>query len=212
MGIDARILIRGVDRAIVTPEWLRAKSVELCTSLDSENFIIDRTRGAHAIVAIDNEYEQDGDSICPLSGERLLEVMVATRYYGINYERGDLLLLCGIAEWIEQNIPCAEVWYGGDSSGVCARPWPAEDRSSLRRHLYSQRGRDYRFDDVDAKRGVPYRRNYETRYCAFCQIPMTRHGWGVDYASFNCRGCGARIETRDGGVSWQEPEHHKWGK
>ena len=47
----------------------------------------------------------------------LLNVNIATEYYGVGYERGHLPLLVSIAEWLEQRLPGCRVLYGEDSSG-----------------------------------------------------------------------------------------------
>src|SRR3954469_25764452 len=41
-------------------------------------------------------------------------VHLASRYYGIGYEAGEIWGFIGVAEWIEFRIPGAEVWYGAD--------------------------------------------------------------------------------------------------
>ncbi len=47
----------------------------------------------------------------------LLNVNIATEYYYVGYERGDLLLFIGIAEWLEQKLPGCRVLYGEDCTG-----------------------------------------------------------------------------------------------
>ena len=47
----------------------------------------------------------------------LLDVNIRGSYYGVGYERGDLPLFVGIAEWLEQKLPGCRVLYGEDCSG-----------------------------------------------------------------------------------------------
>ena len=47
----------------------------------------------------------------------LLDLNIRGSYYGVGYERGDLPLFVGIAEWLEQKLPGCRVLYGEDCSG-----------------------------------------------------------------------------------------------
>lgn len=144
-------------------------------------------------------WEQDGDDIVAGAGETFLKVSLWTRFYGEGYERGDILTICAVAEWIEQNMQPCEVWYGGDSSGVCAEPFPKERREELRALLYSQNGRDYfRFGAEGTSRIHP-------APCGLC-IPgeprFSQCGWGQDYMAVHCQGCGKTFEKR-GNDPWK---------
>lgn len=145
-------------------------------------------------------WTQDGDSILAEPGETLLEVSLWSRYYGVGYERGDLLGICAICEWIETNMQPCEVWYGGDSSGVLAEPFPEHKRAELRRHLYSQQGRDY-FAYFDERGSFPV-----PKPCGLC-VPgenrFNRCGFGPNYVAASCGGCGKTFETRDNGSTWE---------
>lgn len=147
-------------------------------------------------------YTQDGDTVYAAPGEYLLELSLWTRYYGEGYERGDILTICAIAEWIEANMQPCEVWYGGDSSGVCIEPFGDPRRRDLRRHLYSQKGRDYFSSWGTAPRKMP-------PTCGLC-VPgeerRQQYGSGMngEYAAVSCAGCGKNFETRDGGTTWAE--------
>lgn len=155
-------------------------------------------------VPLGKAYYQDGDTLFADEGEWFLRVNVWTRYYGIGYERGDLMFLCAVAEWIEANIPNAEVWYGGDSSGCEAEPFSEEERRKLRAHLFSKSGRDY-FDHEPNYRGP------KPAACGLCvkgETQLTRFGWGGggSYIALNCGGCGKNFVTRDSGATWVTEE------
>jgi hypothetical protein len=147
-------------------------------------------------------WTQDGDPILANPGETFLDVSLWTRYYGEGYERGDILTICAIAEWIEQNINPSEVWYGGDSSGVLAAPFGAAQRNKHKALLYSQRGRDY--FNYGERGGFP-----TPKPCGLCvpdTVGFTRHGWGDSYIAVSCAGCGKNFESRDDGKTWTEPK------
>lgn len=150
------------------------------------------------------EYREDSDTpIKANQGECLLKLSLFGRYYGPGYERGDILTYCAIAEWLEINIPGCEVWYGGDSSGVCAEPFHELKRRELRKHLFSGNGRDY------FKRGWMETSSVRPKTCSLCpggKYCGSQFGSGMhdQYAAFHCAGCGKSVETRDGGNTWTE--------
>jgi hypothetical protein len=144
---------------------------------------------------------EDGDNIFAEPGEWLLRVALWTRYYGIGYERGDLLTICAVAEWCELCLPNCAVWYGGDSSGIVAKPFPEAERRKLKEHLYSLQGRDY--FAYDKRKGVV---PIHPAPCSLC-VPggdFNQFGFGGNYTAVSCEGCGKNFETRDGGATWQE--------
>jgi hypothetical protein len=149
-------------------------------------------------------YTQDGDDIFAEEGECLLKISLMGRYYGPGYERGDILSYCAIAEWLEQNIPGCEVWYGGDSSGCCAEPFGAEERAAMKAHLFSKNGRDY-FNSWDM--GEPL--GAKPPACGLCPGGVycgSKFGFGASYSAWSCGGCGKSVESRDGGATWQKQE------
>lgn len=143
-------------------------------------------------------YYQDAEPIFAEPDEWLLRVSLMTRYYGIGYERGDLMTILAVAAWFETNISNCEVWYGGDSSDCAAEPLTSELKRKLTQHLMSTSGRDY-FDHEPSK-GYP-----TPKPCGLC-IPgeprFNRHGWGGNYIAVNCAGCGKGFESRDNGKTW----------
>lgn len=148
-------------------------------------------------------YHQDGYDILAAPGECLLELSLYGRYYGEDYERGDILTYCAIAEWLEVNIPGCAVLYGGDSSGVCAEPFTEARRRELRHHLYSEGGRDY--FNHDGMRD----RHLQPPACGLCPGGRYRgsqcmFGGGGNTGGFHCRGCGKSVKTTDAGKTWEK--------
>jgi hypothetical protein len=124
--------------------------------------------------------------------EWLLEVSLWSRYYGAGYERGDILMICGVAEWCEQNIPGCEVWYGGDGR---VELFDAARRADLRAHLYGPQGRNYFRNREPGPKPSP---------CSLCIDggEFDRFGWGPNYTAVHCGGCGKGFTSRDGGSTW----------
>lgn len=281
MGIDARILVRNVPRAIVTDEWCKEKSWQLCQAIGASKFFIsdglppaqytvadkawhagfnahplyaefaaihdgNRNRGfmvaqpeqerarleeIHRLIRVDigeapqerrlaieptysysdedhevlglpgSRYHQDGPTIEATTDECLLRVSLWTRYYGIDYERGDILTICAVAEWLEVNLAGCEVWYGGDSSGICAEPFTDSKRRDLRRHLYGTKGRDYFAAISDHE---PFAKPPACGLCPGNRYRGRRYGFGRNntWASFSCAGCGSNVESSDAGQTW----------
>lgn len=213
MGIDAEMLVKNVSRDLVTDDWLKEKSWRLCQAVGSKHFYLDADNGRSAIQRARNWETESEDGTMweddsPVKhearpGECFLSVNLSSRWYGIGYERGDLLTICATAEWIEQNVPDAEVWYGGDSSGVEMTLFGHEERSALKAHLYGDSGRDYfgSFGRISGREGKG------PEPCGLCPGGVYRgnqFGFGQrgQYASFSCAGCGKIVRTRDGGESW----------
>lgn len=163
MGIDAKILIRYTGPK-PTKAQLTKWSKKLTKTVGSENFYTGQYAGrprraielTNSIYEIDSEYDiqkeyrepgraylQDGPTLFAEPDEWFLDVSVDTRYYGIHYERGDLLTICRVAAWAEENIMPCKVWYGGDSSEVKAEPFGAIERAALLAHMNGINGRAY---------------------------------------------------------------------
>ncbi len=224
MGIDAEILLR-INGPKPTENQIKAWGWQIASTIGSDKFFIDKEQGHGAISLSCSRYReddvvpgtlwtQDGPDIEAAPGETFLEVHVWTRYYGIGYERGDLLTLCAIAEWCEANIPNCAVWYGGDSSGVCAKPWPDEQRRALRQHLYSPNGRDY-FGGWNGLGNRTGARPPRPDPCSLCvgAGDFNECGWGgrgnAPWLKVHCSGCGEDFETTDNGVTWNKVEEKK---
>lgn len=213
MGIDAKMLVRGVARTTATPEWIKLMSARLAREVGENHFFQDRKNGRGAL-HLTNHYEgddeifdgsvyhQDGPEIHARLGEALLEVSLWTRYYGVGYERGDLIAICAVAEWLEYNIPECTVWYGGDSSGVSAQPFGREKREELKKHLYSVHGQNY---FMDSKWGMSEKLDLPIKDCQLCApkyYRLQQFGYGGNYAAYHCAVCGFYCATRDHGQTW----------
>jgi predicted RNA binding protein YcfA (HicA-like mRNA interferase family) len=217
LGIDARILLRVKGKP--TSNQLKSWGWQLSAALGSEHFFFDKKEG-HGVISYSNTryreegdpepgtiYHQDGDDIEASPGETLLTVHVWSRYYGVGYERGDLITLCAIAEWCEVNIPACEVWYGGDSSGILAKHWPDSARRALRNHLYSANGQDYH-RAWHLGEGRPVR----PEPCVLCvgAGDFNECGWSgrgnAPWLKVHCPGCGEYFETHDQGKTWSVVE------
>lgn len=203
MGIDAEMFVR--TKAKVTKEDVREFAYRLGEAFGPENFWIwkDEGRIRHCLEII-KTYHQDGPDIKPARGETFIEVHIASRYYGPGYERGDLPLLVMVAEWLEENIPGSEVWYGGDSSGVEAEKFDKAARRRFLKHFYKHGHSLYRdvFDKIKKD-------ELENPVCKCCWKKMRRYGWGENYAAYNCDGCGESVVTKDGGKTFTP--HEDWG-
>lgn len=182
------------------PELAR-RAIEFAGYMDLA-YADDEADAAHAVRNMGALYAQDGPDVLAAPGEYLLRVSLWTRYYGKGYERGDLLTICATAEWIEANMQPCEVWYGGDSSGVCIEPFGDPARRELRRHLFSQQGRDY-FNYSGWGGPSPTM----PKPCGLC-VPgeerRQQYGAGIDgqFAAVSCAGCGKNFETHDAGKTW----------
>lgn len=188
---------------IGAPPERRRRAIEFCGESNVAWADTD-AEAAHADRNIGLLYTQDGDDVLAAPGEYLLQVSLRTRYYDVGYERGDLLTICAVAEWIEANMQPCDVWYGGDSSGVCIEPFGEPKRRELRRHLFSQQGRDY-FNYSGWGGATPPM----PKPCGLC-VPgeerRQQYGSGMNgkYAAVSCAGCGKNFETHDGGTTWAE--------
>ena len=212
MGVDAEFLIR-VKCPKPTKDQIALWSWDLVAAIGADHFWIDREKGRFALkfsteYGDDGEdvkategkiYQQDGDDILAEEGEWFLRVSTCDRFYGVGYERGDILTHCAIAEWCEQNLPNCSVWYGGDSSGCCAELFDDEKRKELKRHLFGPHGRDYRKGFCE---GDTYRVPEPCKLCVKGR-GMIRNGWGATYIGVFCDGCGKRFRSDDSGKTWK---------
>ena len=203
MGVDAKMF---VDAAKVrTDAEIRRLSFEMGEAFPGK-FYGSREEDRHFLEPVD-EYWQDGPTLKPKDGCQFIEVHLVTRYYGPDYERGDLPAILAVAEWLQARIPDGTVWYGGDSSGVCAKPLERHIKNRLWEHFVEHGHHPYNSHfDNDGVRPVtdPHNPGQPRPVCEFCGgVPMLRNGYGKDYAAFYCEGCRDRVERRDGKELWK---------
>lgn len=134
---------------------------------------------------------QDGPTIILGPDEQVVEAHLMSRYYGIGYERGDWPTIRAVAEFLELHIPGCAIWYGGDSSGVCAEPFGPAAREALNRHYLSVGHTPYR-SHFGSFRGTP------APHCSFCVADMQNSGGGGSEDFWFCEGCGQKTVTEDG--------------
>lgn len=201
MGVDAEMFVR--TKAEITEVEVRTLAYRLGEAVGHDNLWIFKNPSfgePRHCMQIVPEYTQDGPTITPEKGETFIQVYPATRYYGEGYERGNLPLLIMIAEWLEENIKDGEVWYGGDSSGVEAKKFDKKAREKLFKFFAKEGHRGYTtFFDKD--KGGPL--------CNMCLVRMDQYGFGPNYASYYCPGCGENTVTHDGGKTF-EPKKEDW--
>lgn len=199
MGVDAQMFLKV--KEAVSEDEVRQKSYALCCVIGKSKFFLMKPweelwqgeKHRHALEIV-TEYNQDGETIYPEKDETFIEVHLTGRYYGKGYERGPILQFIEIAEYLEFafSFHC-NVFYGGDSSGICAESFGPEDRRILKAYFFRCANEPYTsaFDREKA--------NGQNPCCNYCGgAEMSRHGWGGGYALFVCAGCGLELEFRDG--------------
>jgi hypothetical protein len=187
MGVDAQMLVR--TKRAVTPAEVKRIAVQMQIAFGHDGVLtvwspnaayVPYKGGRHCLEIIER-YEQDGPAIKPRKGETLVEVSLGTRYYGPGYERGDLPGILAVARYLRAAFKPCEVWYGGDSSGICAEHLNDELESSLWEHFCSQASREY-FSSGSKTSAVR---------CDFCDIPANNNMWGGGKTGHYCPSCGA---------------------
>lgn len=127
-------------------------------------------------------------------GEHLYTVHLKGRYYGPDYERGNLPEIVAVAEWIEANLPEAALWYGGDSSDKLER-FDLATRQQLKLHFWQHGHKPYVSAFGFDKGMVP-------PLCKLCREPMIESGGGGGNSFVFCYGCTAKaiVRNRDSAV------------
>jgi hypothetical protein len=220
MGIDARMFarLRGANR--LRPDQVLPLAVELAKTVGAGHFMITKDQewarafgpGRHALSVIEplsdetaREYDcpelagkvvwfQDGDPIVADPDEQFVEVHLMTRYYGPEYARGNWPVIRTVAEWLEFKLPGAEVWYGGDSSGVCAVRFGPNERALVNRFYLGTGHRTYRsvFDGLSSRGKTP-------PICGCCEASMSDCGGGNGSTFWFCDGCNGKAVTHADG-------------
>lgn len=144
-------------------------------------------------------YFQDGDPIVAADDEQFIVVHLASCYYGPEYARGDWPTIRTVAEWLEIRFPKGEVWYGGDSSGICAGPLTSARRDDITRYYLTKGHSDYR-------RGYsPFEADNASPTCRCCEQSMTSCGGGQGSTFWFCDGCDGKAISRGSDVTFLAP-------
>jgi hypothetical protein len=218
MGIDATMFVKNRGAALSEAD-VRTLSADLVAAFGTNRLFVIKPgdkphypQGRHALEIV-QDIQFDGGTVEPESPVvQLIEVHLWGRFYGPGYERGDWPTYDAICQWLELRLPFAEVWYGGDSSGVVP-VWMAEEfRESMWLH-FSQFGHDPYTNVFNSPN--PFVQAFKTatparRICDFCgDRPMDHYGHGKDYQAWRCAGCGRDEETKDGGATWAPREKER---
>ena len=195
MGIDARMFVRTMTP--ITEAEVKRLAFMACACFEVRKFLVWRPEryndaGQRSLTLID-KYEQDGPDIVPESGETFIEAHLMGRYWGAGYERGDIAFYVVLAEWLERVIPGGSVWYGGDSSGICASPFNATERARYLDHLASENGADY-FQRSRWGGAV---------HCDFCDADMPSYRTGPNGDGYICAGCNLHVMIAKSGERTQ---------
>lgn len=200
MGVDAQMVV--MNPSPLSERDVRLLSVDLVEAFGTDAlFVIPDWNEhfgepRHALEIID-AYRQDGDTIHPREGWQMIEVHLWGRYYGPDYARGQWPLYDNIATWLYMRVPGCEVWYGGDSSGICAEHLTIEKRAELWAFFVANGRKPY-----TGFRSA-YLSNKPQRRCSFCAWSgMVQSGFGQSYQRWYCAGCGLTEVTHDDGASW----------
>lgn len=227
MGVDAEILVRISGKQ----NWLSGDEVkrlayEIGTGFPSDFFftmhpsqgLFKETRRALEIMKPieDAEYHgldaehlgkvvwtQDGDPIVAGDDEQFIKVNLYGRYYGPNYERGDWPSLRACIYWLSVRLPQAQVWYGGDSSGMCVQHATTQFLADMDMHWALHTRRPYvRYkNNFKGLFGAMPMDNVEPPICQLCEVPMADGGGSRDYGFFWCDGCGAKASKHHSGTT-----------
>lgn len=221
MGIDAEILVRVRGRQNwLTEDQVARLAYSISEAIGHESFFTTNERRAlHIVGPHMDEYEddpghkgkvvyhQDGPTIVADDDEQFIRVNLWGRYYGRGYERGNWPELCMIMQWLERRIPGSEVWYGGDSSGVCLEHFDADKRREVTNHWIDHGREPYTRHSTDGllikARGWA---GTESPICPVDKVPMIATGGSRDYDFWCCNGCGSKATAhKDGRIAWADP-------
>lgn len=194
MGVDARMLVKlsaPIDDAVLVDmsyklaEAMAHRSQVFWLSTD-EALAKGETRRALNRVVNDDDGDFRACGIADFSG-LWLWVSLWGSFYGEGYERGDLWAYVAIAEWLEQNLPSATVYYGGDSSDRLEL-FGKSARSELIAHWALAGGRPY-FAHEGGKDWMAPKTHQLQPVCPLCEHLATQYGTGQQFASWACDGC-----------------------
>lgn len=189
MGVDAVIILKYKDSP--TQKDLKTLQYNLLHRFDRSLFYWERDgKPFDFLKNIDREqleYRLTHENFSP---NKFYEIEMMSRYYGVGYERGDGLQISGLLLYLTREHKELSVFYGGDS-GTLSR-YSEEDALDLLNYFLKEGN-------------LPYANRPESisPSCSFCDIPMSRYGFGGSYAAFKCSGCG-------GEIGYSGNEYHLW--
>lgn len=192
MGVDVEMFFR-LKRKLSEKE-LRRLSWEMSGAIGRDTFYRDEPKGLP--IEEREEITQDGPTLTANKGEHFYRINLLCCYYGPDYERGPVLEIIAVAEWLEAHVEGAEVWYGGDSGGICAAPFRAQERAALKRHWLDHGHAPY----LLAWNSGIFSKHLPT--CPRCQELMINSGGGGDRRFYFCYGCENRVITSPRGQRW----------
>ncbi len=166
---------------------------------DAEDYGLDADAVGHVV------WTQDGDPIVAAEDEQFIKANLYHRYYGKNYERGDWPKLRACIFWLSTRIPNCEVWYGGDSSGMCAEHASGPFLAAMDSHWVFNARRPYvRYESpFKGTFGAMPKDNIVPPVCELCEVPMAECGGSRDYSFFWCDGCGVKASKHHmGTLAW----------
>ena len=209
MGVDARMFVRLkgqenwlAERDVVKTAYYLASTIgpgNFYITLDSD--LVSRPHHCLEIMEPENDdgeldptgrvyWSQDGPDIEPDADEQFVQVHLSSRYYGEGYARGDWPTIRVIAEWLAIRFPKGEIWYGGDSSGICAEHLTSERIAELTAFFLATGRKTYT--------RYPGFCEYSTPPCIHCRVPMIDTGGGNDARFLYCDGCNRTVVSAGG--------------
>lgn len=183
MGIDAEMLVK-VNK-ILTQDDIKHESYIFGSAFKDYLMLGFDDKVYHKNLEIVDKYEQDGPDLIPEKGTTFIRVPLSGRYYGEGYERGPLMIYIIMAEFLEKLFPSCEIFYGGDSSGICAEPFDKKNRDKLMQYYIDNNGRD--------KYNNYFSGNHGKYKCPNCDMPMNQNGWKGKLGYYTCSGCGWNV-------------------
>ena len=184
MGIDARMCVLCTEK--FSEEEVRTLSWEIGAAFGTEAFYYtypqaEPPRPALSLIDRYEEFDSDQEMVPPRGGS-LIRVELTERFWGIGYERGNLLQLLAIAKWLEVKTG-GQVWYGGDSSGARGVLFDATEREKNWKH-FLEKGNPYFERESFLKTSPPECPRFAPR--------ASSAGGGGDRDFWICSGCGWR--------------------
>jgi len=203
MGVDAEMAVRV--KRLMSDDEIRTLRWRLGESFYTDKFLILKKKPGEAPIDGSTEWDRNRHCLERVSehfgvtagdGETLLAVSLMGSYYGLGYERGDLPFLLSLARFL-RDYTGGVVYYGGDSGYEIHELTDAVERD-LWEHFVKVGHTSYCHDFGGEGMARPH--------CAFCNVSMRFYGSGRKgmFAAAICAGCGADIETVDGGDTWTE--------